>query len=119
MRFYRAIAMILVLLLASSPTLAAICSTSCDLQSIISSSAVKDMASMDHCHDNTTSDDTNQSHLDQINCEMGAGCHFSQVVFPIDGLSKFLFADLTEASLPIFVPSGKSTDLSPPLKPPA
>ena len=110
--------MTLILVLVSSPALAAICATSCASESVMSS-LHDDMSKMQHCHEDSKSKDTNKSDVEQKSCAMGAGCHFTQVVFPFDALSKYIYTDSSTVSFPKFVPSGKSTDLSPPLKPPA
>lgn len=119
MKFFRLIAVILILVLASSPALAAICATSCASQSVRSSLHVNDISGMQHCHEGSMSKDTKKSHTEHKSCAMGAGCHFTQVVFSFDGLSKYIYADSSGASFPKFFPSEKSIDLSPPLKPPA
>lgn len=124
MKFIRTIAMILVLVLASSPALAAICATSCASQSTISSMNADNMSGMKHCHEDSVNKDSKRSSTEQSNtehksCAMGAGCHFTQVTTPIDLLSKHVFADVATISFPRFVSTAKSIDLSPPLKPPA
>jgi hypothetical protein len=117
MKSFRAIAMILILALASSPALAAICATSCASHSIMSSMHADDMSGMKNCHESSMKKDKQQSNQHK-SCAMGAGCNFTQVTSPITS-QKLVFLDTLRASFPSFVPSEKSVDLSPPLKPPA
>jgi len=122
MKFFRPIAVILIFVLASSPALAAICAASCASQSVMSSLSLhsKDMSGMQHCHEGSTStDEKHTSNTEHKSCVMGATCHLTQVIPDVDSLSKYVFADSTSAFFPKFVPSDKSIDLSPPLKPPA
>lgn len=120
MRFFRAIAMILILALASSPALAAICATSCASQAMMTSMhANNDMAGMKNCHEGSMNKDKSTSSTEYKPCAMGAGCHFAQVTPPMDSSTKTVFFDSATVSFPKFVPSAKSIDLSPPLKPPA
>jgi hypothetical protein len=119
MKLYRSIVLILILVLASSPALAAVCAISCATESVVLSLHANDMSGMQHCHEGSMTKDTNKPHSEHKHCAMGAGCHFSQVIFSFDGLSNYIYADLSSASFPKFVPSENSRDLSPPLKPPA
>ena len=119
MKFFRAIAMVLILALASSPALAAICATSCASQSMMTSMHANDMAGMKNCHEGSMSKDQNKSKTEHKSCAMGVSCHFSQVTPPFDASSKVVFVDSSTVSFPKFVLSSKSIDLSPPLKPPA
>jgi hypothetical protein len=118
-RFFRTIAVVLILALASSPVLAAICATSCVSHSVMSSMHSDDMAGMKNCHESTMSKDKPQkSSHEHKPCSMGAGCQYTQVT-PIESSAKYVFAPLPAVSFPSFTPSEKSVDLSPPLKPPA
>jgi hypothetical protein len=119
MKLFRTISMFLVLVLATSPALAAICAAACASQSVASSSHVSEMSGMQHCHEDSMPSNQDNPSDTHKTCVMGAGCHFTQVVFPFDGLSKYIVADSSSAAFPKFVPSEKSIDLSPPLKPPA
>ena len=119
MKFIRSIAMMLVLVLASSPALAAICATACAAQSAMSSLQSNDVSEMQHCHEGSMDAHTNNSDTEHKSCAMGAACHFTQVISEADSFSKYVFADSTSTSFPKFVPFEKSIDLSPPLKPPA
>lgn len=118
MKFFRAIAMTLILALASSPALAAICATNCASHAIISSMHADDMAGMKNCHEGSMSKEKQKSSNEHKSCAMGAGCQFTQVT-PIQSLTKYVFAASAAVAFPSFVPSEKSVDLSPPLKPPA
>ena len=111
--------MILILALVSSPALAAICATSCTSQSVMSALHPSDMSGMKNCHEGSMNKDKSKSSTEHKSCAMGAGCNFTQVTPPFDASSKSVFADMSSISFPKFVPSAKSIDLSPPLKPPA
>ena len=119
MKFFRLIAVMLILVLASTPTLAAICATSCASESAMTSLSSSDMSEMQHCHEDSKGTHTNKPSTEHKSCAMGATCHFTQVISELDSLSRFVFLDLTSESFPKFVPQEKSIDLSPPLKPPA
>lgn len=119
MKFFRSIAVMLILVLASTPTLAAICATSCASESAMTSLSSGDMSEMQHCHEDSKDTHTNKPSTEYKSCSMGATCHFTQVISEFDSLSRYVFADLTSKSFPKFVPLEKSIDLSPPLKPPA
>jgi hypothetical protein len=119
MKFFRSIAVMLILVLASTPTLAAICATSCASESAMASLSSGDMSEMQHCHEDSKDTHSNKPSAEYKSCSMGATCHFTQVISEFDSLSRYVFADLTSKSFPKFVPLEKSIDLSPPLKPPA
>jgi hypothetical protein len=119
MKFFRAIAVILILALATSPALAAVCATSCASQSIISSLHSDDMFGMKNCHEGAMHKDKNKTSTEHKSCAMGAGCNFTQATPPVDLSSRYVVAISTATAFPKFVPSEKSIDLSPPLKPPA
>ena len=119
MKYLRSIAAVLILVLASSPALAAICAMACASQPASTALHANDMSEMQHCHEGSTSTDTSKSSDEHKSCVMGAACHFTQVLSPFDSLSRYVFADSTSVSFPKFVPFEKSIDLSPPLKPPA
>lgn len=119
MKLFRATAMILILALVSSPVLAAVCATSCVSHAVMSSIQVDDMAGMKNCHQGSMNKDKDKPSSEHKSCAMSAGCNFTQITPPIDTFSKTVFVDSTSVSFPKFVPSAKSADLSPPLKPPA
>lgn len=119
MKSFRSIAVMLVLVLASSPALAAICTISCASQSAMTLLQSNDLTETQHCHEGSMSKGENTPNSEHKSCVMGAVCHFSQVISEVDSLSKYVFADSTSAFFPKFVPSDKSIDISPPLKPPA
>ena len=118
MKFFRAIAMVLILALTSSPALAAICVTSCASHSILSSMHSNDMAGMKNCHEGSIGKDKHKSSTEHKSCAMGVSCQFMQVT-SIESPIKYVFATSAATLFPTFVPSEKSVDLSPPLKPPA
>lgn len=118
MKSFRSIAMILILAMASSPALAAICATSCASHSVMSSMHANDMSEMKNCHEGSMGKEKHKSSTEHKSCAMGAGCQFTQVT-PIESPAKYTFAASAAIAFPSFVPSEKSVDLSPPLKPPA
>lgn len=119
MKFFRAIALVLMLALTTSPALAAICAISCASQSIMSIGQSSDIATVENCHEESMGQENHQPSTKQDRCPMGAGCHFTQVTSPIIASQKIVFLDSNNLIFPKFVPSAKSVDLSPPLKPPA
>lgn len=119
MKFFRAIAMVLILALASNPALAAVCATSYASKALISSLHSESMPVMKNCHDNSMKKDKSKSNADHKSCTMGAGCHFTQLTSPIASSTKVILVDSTTITFPKFSPFAKSIDLSPPLKPPA
>ena len=118
MKFFRSIAIVLILALASSPALAAICATSCASHSIMSSMHSDDMAGMKNCHEGSMGKDKHKPTTEHKSCAMGAGCQFTQVT-PIESPTKYVFVTSAVIAFPSFVPYEKSVDLSPPLKPQA
>jgi len=121
----------MIMALATSPALAAICATSCASQSVMSTvSAVHsdDMSGMVNCHEGTMNkdkankdkakSDTDKSSTEHKSCSMGAGCHFAQAT-PVDSSSKYALINSTSVAFFLFDSVEKSVNLSPPLKPPA
>lgn len=119
MKFFRSIAVLLILALATSPALAAVCATSCVSQAVMSSMHPDNMTGMKNCHEASMSKDKTQTSPKHKSCAMGAGCNFTQVTPSVDLSTKYVFVTSAAISFPRFVPSLKSIDLSPPLKPPA
>lgn len=119
MKLFRSIAMVLILALATSPALAAVCATSCVSQAVMSSVHPDNMTGMKNCHDASMNKDKTQTSTKHKSCAMGAGCNFTQVTPSVDLSTKEVFAISTAISFPRFASSEKSIDLSPPLKPPA
>jgi hypothetical protein len=120
MKLFRSIAMLLIFALVSSPALAAICATSCASQMVMATMHADDMSGMEHCqhHSNKNKEDQNKSTTEHKSCTMGASCSFT-LVTTLDSSLNYSLADLTSSFLPIYIPTDKSVDLSPPLKPPA
>lgn len=81
MKYFRSIAMILIIALASSPALAAVCATSCASQTLMSSIQSDSMAGMKDCHQSSINKNKNKnkSNTEHKSCTMGAGCHFTQL----------------------------------------
>ncbi len=119
MKLFRHIAIVLILALASSPALAAVCATSCASQALMASFHSNSMSGMKNCQESSVNKDKSTSDAEHKSCEMGAGCHFTQVTPINDSSMQYAFAELSNISFPRFVPFEKSIDLSPPLKPPA
>ena len=111
--------MMLIIALASSPALAAICATSCASQALISSMNSYSMANMKNCHQSSINKNKSKPSTEHKSCTMGAGCHFTQLTTPTAPSSNIKLVDEMSIIFLKFVPSLKSTDLSPPLKPPA
>ena len=108
----------LILVIAASPALAAVCVTSCATKSIMSTVNADDMSNMPHCNKGSMDKGKLKPAIEHKSCSMGIGCNFSQatpIVFP----EKFVHIDLPSISFLSFNASAKSADLSPPLKPPA
>ena len=119
MKLLREITIVLILALASSPALAAVCATSCASQVLMSSLHSDDMSGMKNCHKSSMKKDISTSNVEHKSCTMGAGCHFTQSTSPTAPSTMLKLVDSTPITFPKFVSSAKSIDLSPPLKPPA
>lgn len=123
MKYFRSIAMVLIIALASSPALAAVCATSCASQKLMSSIQSDSMAGMKDCHQSSINKNKNKnknnSNTEHKSCTMGAGCHFTQLTTLTALSSNIKLVDSTTITFPKFAPFAKSIDLSPPLKPPA
>ena len=61
MKFFRSIAVVLILALATSPALAAVCATSCASQAIMSSMHPDNMSGMKNCHEASMNKDKNKA----------------------------------------------------------
>lgn len=116
MKLSRILAVFLILTLASSSALAAVCAASCASLQMQKQVVELDFSGMDmpDCHQ---ADSTQQqSEAEHQNCTM-AGCHFSQVVF--DNNFKHQIPGLISALQPVFISTAISADQPPPIKPPA
>lgn len=118
MKSFHTLVVFLILVLATSPALAAICATSCASQSVMTSLGSDNMSGMKNCHESSINH-KNKPSAEHKSCAMGAGCHFTQVTPVNDSSMQYVFTELSNISFPRFVPFEKSIDLSPPLKPPA
>src|SRR3989338_4335658 len=127
MKLLRAIATVLIFVMASGPALATVCATSCAAGAMMNSvaSAQQDTSSTvgDHCHNGAADSSKHQPGKHQSNsehkgCTMAAGCQFSLAVLLVPS-SQPSFVDFTSTTLPRFDPSAVIPDLPPPLKPPA
>lgn len=116
MKLSRILAVFLILTLASSSALTAVCAASCASLQMQQQVVELDLSGMD-MHDCHQADSTQQqSEAEHQNCTM-AGCHFSQVVFDND--FKHQIPDLISALQPVFISTAISADQPPPIKPPA
>jgi hypothetical protein len=123
LKYLRTVTVILILALTTSPTLAAICATTCASKSIMSAVNPDDMPAMTNCHEGSMKDKAqssteHKSTGEHKSCAMGAGCNLSQAP-AIDIASKYALIDSPAILFPHFDFSENSVDLSPPLKPPA
>lgn len=118
MKFSRILAAFLILVLASSSALAAVCAASC--ASLQMQERVLELESsgmdMHDCHQADSTQQQQQPETEHQNCTM-AGCHFSQVVF--DTSFKHQIPELISALQPVFISTAISADQPPPIKPPA
>ncbi len=120
MKQFRSIGVMLILVLASSPLLAAICAASCASQSATSFSLnATNMDEVQHCHEGAGSKDENTSNTEHKSCVMGAACHFAQVISDVDPLSKYAYVDTASVLFATLASSDKSVNSAPPVKPPA
>ncbi|MDP2379135.1 MAG: hypothetical protein Q8M35_01395 [Pseudohongiella sp.] len=138
MKYLRTIATFLILVMASSPVLAAVCSISCAAESntvgFIANDVSSNLSTMtaDHCqhgvaaagkHESSkqTSDkqayDKHQSNAEHKGCTMAGGCHFAQAA-PVSPIL-LLSVNYTSVTLPHFTPTALAADVPPPIKPPA
>lgn len=118
MKFVRIIASILIMVMASSPVLAAACSSSCAYQDVASNmAAVSDMGAMDMSHCEQHKEDQNQAPSDTAHSSM-AGCHLV-VAAQMTSVPSITTPDFRVVVPPRFISTAISADTSPPIKPPA
>ncbi|MDP3004649.1 hypothetical protein [Methylotenera sp.] len=133
MKYLRIIATFLILVMASSPVLAAVCSISCagsfNTVDFILNDVSSDSSAMtaDHCHHGVAdagkhesskqASDKHQSNAEHKGCTMAGGCHFAQAA-PASPIL-LLFVNYTSVTLPHFTPIALAADVPPPIKPPA
>jgi len=118
MKLIRIIASFLIMVMASSPALAAACSSSCAYQDAASNmAAVSDMGTMDMSHCEQHKEDQNQAPSDTPHSSM-AGCHFV-VAAQMSSVPSIATPDFSIVVLPRFISTAISADTSPPIKPPA
>jgi hypothetical protein len=118
MDFKQILAAVLAVMLAISPAMAAYCSTSCaQLELSAASVDSHDMAGMENCHEEHESAPAENTADTHENCNM-AGCHTAASAMIFDASPDQLsFNPDTLRSR--FIPKSISTDLPPPVKPPA
>jgi uncharacterized protein involved in copper resistance len=119
MRFRQFLTAILILVLSSSPALAAYCTTACMQAEQAASMEVQQdvaMMDMDHCDHSSMQHSEKKDAKSHDHCSM-AGCHAASLaLFPVLPTQ---FHDLSAAHHPQFVPTAFSADTPPPIKPPA
>ncbi|HEX5538265.1 MAG TPA: hypothetical protein VFX01_00625 [Methylophilaceae bacterium] len=124
MKLARLLAIVLILVLSSSPAMAAMCAAKCAGGALMSALHEPDSAAGNtataHCehmqdaHDKSTQ---HQQHAAHKSCSM-AGCHFS-VAVPLLPPAQFAAVQFDNSALPYFGPFAVSAELPPPIKPPA
>ncbi len=121
MKRFRIFTAVLMLLLAATPAMAAVCAIQCADYGAPAPASMHGMEAMADCHDHAAAPAANPDQADQADqnhspCNM-AGCHFSQQV-PL--ASPFTnLPDGVAVAIPRLDSQAFSADLSPPLKPPA
>lgn len=120
MKFIRIIATLLIMLMATTPAMAAVCAIQCadrgaDMRADMA--AAKAMMDMPDCHGHSPAPDTDNTSHNFKSCNM-AGCHIVHVT-PLLDRDKPVFAVATETAFPRTDSQAISADLSPPIKPPA
>lgn len=110
MKLTRLLAFALMLLIATTPAVAAVCALQCAGEEVQAA-----MMDMPGCHEHEQN--TDQSDQQHKHCNM-AGCHFSPVALP-DMKSQHDFLFPAESSFLRYHPSAFSAELAPPIKPPA
>jgi hypothetical protein len=120
MKFARMMAAALILVMATTPALAAACAASCAMRSLSMASADDGSTSMaaDHCQHAAPEQNQHQPQTDAKGCAMAAGCHYAQAM-SITPSAQIFLPDLTSTALPHFSLSATGADLPPPIKPPA
>lgn len=121
MKFIRIIAALLIMVMATTPAMAAVCAIQCaDMGADMAAAKVmmdKAMMDMPDCHEHSPVPDTDQASHNHKSCNM-AGCHIVQVT-PLLDRDKPVFAVVTDTAFQQADSQAISADLSPPIKPPA
>jgi uncharacterized protein involved in copper resistance len=120
MKFRQFLTAIMILVLASSPAMAAYCTTACmQAQESAAMSTAQDaeMMDMEHCdHQSMQHTEKKNNTSSHDHCSM-AGCHATPLAyFPVVPTQ---FHDLSALEHLQFVPTAFSADTPPPIKPPA
>jgi hypothetical protein len=118
MKIFRSIIVYLIIALACSPAFAAYCATDCATDPILNgnhfnSSAINHNFSLD-----LTSSET-ESTSEELPCAMGVACCHLLLATPASTTTEHLALNSANIFPHRYTTSGKSADLSPPLKPPA
>lgn len=125
MKFIRTIAALLIMVMATTPAMAAACAIQCaDMSADMSADRAaakvmvnKVMMEMPDCHEQPSVPDTDQTSHNHNSCDM-AGCHIVQMA-PLLDLDKPVFSVVADTAFPRADSQVISADLSPPIKPPA
>lgn len=121
MKFIRIIAALLIMVMATTPAMAAVCAIQCaDMGAGMAAADVmmnKVMMDMPDCHEHSSAPDTDKTSHNYKSCNM-AGCHIVQMT-PLLDRDKPIFAVATDTAFPRADSQAISADLSPPIKPPA
>jgi C1A family cysteine protease len=121
MKFPRIIAAVLIMIMTSSPVLAADCAVACATGSMMTQKVAANndssTMSMSNCHMATHEQNKNKTSGEHKDCAM-AGCNLAQTT-PAPYSVRAFFPEQPISSYPSFDQAEASVDLSPPLKPPA
>jgi len=118
MKVFRYIIIYLIIALACSPAFAYYCATDCAADLIVNGNNIDSIA-ISHTFSLVETPSESESTSDALPCAMGvACCHLFQAT-PASSTTEPLALDTSNVFPHRYIPSGKSAELSPPLKPPA
>lgn len=121
MKHCRLLAITLILVLISSPAMAAMCAAKCAGGELIGAMHAGNPAvaggGSHHCEQQADPADKHQQHAEHKSCNM-AGCHVSASAAFISP-AQFVSADFSHGVLAYFAPPAINAELPPPIKPPA
>jgi hypothetical protein len=121
MKAFRLIIVYLITALACSPAFAAYCATDCATEPInrIADYSKSNSSTISHKLSLNQTSSESESTPEELPCAMGiACCHMFQAT-PASSTTEHLELDVANIFPHRYTTSGKSADLSPPLKPPA
>jgi hypothetical protein len=118
MKIFRSIIVYLIIALACSPAFASYCATDCATDPILNGNHY-DLSAINHNLSLDLTSSETESTSEELPCAMGvACCHLFQAT-PASTSTEHLALDVANIFPNRYTTSGKSADLSPPLKPPA